>query len=168
MKEVNLNRDLIHLFSLNNAFAYKIPDPPKNNVLNASKRPFDGLARFPSPINDFYFESKLIKGEIKSFSTKRVQEHQSESLRKLKQNGGRAAIILGCWIPRQDYWFMVFDIEFILKFRGLSIKKKDIYSLCQNHYNISLRSKDTDLFKPEWLVEKMITSLPGDSDGSLY
>lgn len=162
MKEANLNHDIIHLFTLNNAFAYKIPDPVKGNVLNASKRPFDGFARFSPPVNDFWFESKLIKNKVKSFNPDRVEKHQLEALQRIKRNGGHAAVILGCWIPRQDYWFLVFDVDFIIGLGGVSIKQKDLLSFCGKNYNISLRGKDIDSFRPEWLINKLITSLPGD------
>jgi hypothetical protein len=168
LKESVLNHDIIHLFTVNNALAYKIPDPPKGNVLSASKRPFDGFARFPPPVNDFWFESKLIKARVRAFDTGRVEKHQFESLLRIKRNGGMAAIILGCWIPRQDYWFMVFDVDFIFGLGGVSIKRKDLLSLCGKGYNISLRNKDAGFFKPEWLIDKMITSLPGEADGSVY
>jgi hypothetical protein len=168
MLEKNLNHDLVSLFKDNGAMSWKIPDPNQAMVLNASKRPFDGFARFPPPVNDFWFESKLIKNQVKAFSPSRVEEHQFEALQHIKRNGGHAAIILGCWIPRQDYWFMVFDVDFIIGLEGVSIKKKDLLSLCEKKYNISLRSKDIGSFKPEWLIDKLITSLPGDAGGSLY
>ena len=167
LKEANLNRDLVSLFKDHNALAYKIPDPEKSNVLNASKRPFDGFARFPPPVNDFWFESKLIKNQVKAFSISRVEEHQIEALRQIKQNGGRAVVILGCWIPRRDYWFMLFDIDFIIEFQGTSIKQKELLVLRESNYSISLRSKDVKLFRPEMLIEKTITSLSGGAGGSL-
>lgn len=163
-----MNHDLIQLFVSKYAFGYKIPDPNKGIVLHSSKRPFDGLARFPPPVNDFWFESKLIKNKVQAFNTSRVEEHQLNSLRHIKRNGGHTAIILGCWIPKQEYWFMVFDVDFIAGLDGKSIKQKELLDLCANKHNISLRGKDLHLFKPEWLIEKMITSLPGGQNGSLY
>ena len=169
MQEFDFNHDLISLFNKSNAFAYKIPDPSKSNVLSASKRPFDGFARFPPPVNDFWFESKLIKNKVRAFDTGRVEKHQFEALKKVKQNGGHAVIILGCWIPRKDYWFMVFDTDFIFGLGGASIKQKELFALCEKKYNISLRNRDIDSFKPEWLLEKLITSIPaGDANGSLH
>jgi hypothetical protein len=168
LKESNLNHDIISLFKDHEAFSFKIPDPNQATVLNASKRPFDGFARFPPPVNDFWFESKLIKNKIMAFNPARVEKHQFEALQQIKRNGGRTAIILGCWIPRHDYWFMVFDVDFIAGLNGVSIKQKDLLSFCSNNYNISLRNRDINAFKPEWLINKMITSLPGDSNGSLY
>jgi hypothetical protein len=168
LTEKNLNHDLVALFKDHGAFAYKIPDPNQATVLNASKRPLDGFARFPPLVNDFWFEAKLIKNKVQAFSPSRVEEHQFEALQHIKRNGGHAAIILGCWIPRQDYWFMLFDVDFIIGLGGVSIKQKDLLSFCDKDYNISLRAKDIGYFKPDWLIEKMITSLPGDISGSLY
>jgi hypothetical protein len=161
MTERTLNHDLVSLFKDHNAFSFKISDPNQATVLNASKRPFDGFARFPPPVNDFWFEAKLIKSKVQAFNPGRVEEHQFEALRHIKRNGGRAAIILGCWIPRKDYWFMVFDVDFIFGLGGVSIKQKELLSLCEKNYSISLRSKDIDSFKSEWLIDKLITSLPG-------
>jgi hypothetical protein len=168
MTEKMLNHDLVALFKDHGAMAWKIPDPNQISVLNSSKRPFDGFARFPPPVHDFWFESKLIKNKIQSFSVRRVEKHQLESLSLIKKNGGRAAVILGCWIPRQDYWFMVFDVDFIFALNGISIKRKDLLSLCEKNYRISLRAKDLQSFRPEWLIEKMISALPEDFDGSIY
>ena len=169
MQESDLNHDIISLFKDHGAMSHKLPDPNKATVLAASKRPFDGFARFPPPVNDFWFESKLIKNKVHAFDTGRVEEHQFEALKKIKQNGGHVAIILGCWIPRRDYWFMAFDVDFIFGLGGVSIKQKELLALCEKKYNISLRSRDIDSFKPEWLLEKLITSIPaGDADGSLH
>ena len=168
MKEANLNHDIISLFNRYGSVSWKIPDPNRAVVLNASKRPFDGFARFPPPVNDFWFESKLIKNKVTAFDVGRVEKHQIDSLSKIKRNGGRSAVILGCWVPRHEYWFMLFDIDFIIERKGVSVKKKELFLLCDKHYNISLRDKDIDLFKPEWLIDKLITSMPGDVSGSLY
>jgi hypothetical protein len=168
LKEAVLNHDLIHLFMKNDAFAHKLPDPPKSVVLSASKRPFDGFARFPPPVNDFWFESKIIKNKIRAFDIRRVEDHQIAALQCIKRNGGRAAVVLGCWIPRHDYWFMVFDVDFIFRLGGVSIKQKDLLWYREKNYSISLRNRDIDFFRPEWLIDKMITSLPGDTSGSLY
>lgn len=162
MKEANLNHDIVSLFKSHGAFSLKIPDPNQAAVLSASKRPFDGFARFPPPVNDFWFESKLIKNKITAFDLGRIEDHQLDSLRQIKRNGGRAAVILGCWIPRKDYWFMIFDIDFIIGRKGVSIKQKELFSLYEKNYSIPLRSRDADSFKPEWLIDKMIVSLPGD------
>jgi len=162
LKEANLNHDLIALFKDYGAVAHKLPDPNQAVVLNASKRPFDGFARFPSPVNDFWFEAKLIKNKIQAFATSRVETHQIDNLKKIKSNGGLAAVILGFWESRKDYWFMVFDIDFIDKLRGASIKKKELLALCEKKYSISLRKEGLKCFKPEWLIEKMITALPGE------
>ena len=168
MQEADLNHDIVALFKDHGAMAHKLPDPNKVTALEASKRPFDGFARFPPPINDLWFESKLIKNKVQAFSPRRVEDHQFDALRQIKRNGGNAAIILGCWIPRKDYWFMVFDIDFIFNLGNVSIKQRDLFYYCEKNLNISLKSKDIGLFKPEWLVDKMIASLPGDVGGSLY
>jgi hypothetical protein len=165
LKEANLNHDIVSLFKAYGAEAWKIPDPNKVSVLNAAKRPFDGFARFPPPVNDFWFESKLIKNKISAFDTRRVENHQFESLQHIKRNGGRAAVILGCWIPREDYWFMIFDIDFIAGLEGASIKRKELLDFCSRNYSISLRGKDIDYFKPEWLIDKMIMSFSGEING---
>ena len=161
MDEAQLNHDLVALFRDNNAAAYKIPDPAKANVLSASKRPFDGFARFPPPVNDFWFESKLIKNKVQAFSSKKVEDHQIASLQQIKRNGGNTAVILGCWIPRREYWFMLFDVDFIANLQGGSIYKEDLINLCRMGFNISLRDRDIGKFKSEWLADKVITSLPG-------
>ena len=168
MKESDLNHDIVSLFKNHEAMSWKIPDPNQATVLNASKRPLDGFARFPPPVNDFWFESKLIKGKVKAFDLTRIEPHQFEALQHIKRNGGRAAVILGCWIPRRDYWFIIFDVDFLFSREGVSIKQKELFALCEKNYNISLRSKDIGLFKPEWLIDKLVTSLPGDVNGSLY
>jgi penicillin-binding protein-related factor A (putative recombinase) len=110
----------------------------------------------------------LIKNKVQAFSLKRVEDHQFESLRLIKQNGGHVAVILGCWIPKKDYWFMVFDADLIYERRETSIKQKELFSLCEKGYNISLRNKDFNMFKPELLMDRMVKSLPGDDCGSLY
>jgi hypothetical protein len=164
MLEKDLNRDLIHLFvTQGNAWGYKIPDPPKKTVLNSSRRPFDGLARFYPPVNDFYFETKLIKNSVKAFSLNRVEDHQLANLLQIKKSGGLTAVILGVWIPRKDYWFLCFDPEFLLGLarRGKkSINKKEINSYCEKEYNISLKSKALIKFSPEMLRNRIIAFLP--------
>jgi hypothetical protein len=162
-----LNHDLVCLFKSHGAMAHKLPDPNQATVLSAGKRPFDGFARFPPPVNDFWFESKLIKNRVQAFDPCRVEAHQFESLRHIKRNGGRAAVILGCWIPRREYWFMVFDVDFLFGREGVSIKKEDLLSLCEKNYTISLRGRDMEMFRPEWLIEKMITKLPGEDSGQV-
>jgi len=168
LEESTLNHDLVYLFKQHKAMSYKISDPNQAMVLHSSPRPFDGFARFPPPVNDFWFESKLIKHKIQAFNLDRIADHQFDALRLIKQNGGFAAVILGCWIPRRDYWFMVFDVDFIFNYPEVSIKQKQLFALCEKGYNISLRDKDISLFKPEWLIDKLITSLPGDSIGSIH
>jgi hypothetical protein len=164
MLEKDLNRDLIHLFvTQGNAWGYKIPDPPKKTVLNSSRRPFDGLARFHPPVNDFYFETKLIKNSVKAFALNRIEAHQLANLLKIKQNGGLTAVILGIWIPRQDYWFLCFDPEFLLnlaKQGKKSISKKELNFYCEKGYNISLRGKTLTRFSPEMLQNRIIAFLP--------
>jgi hypothetical protein len=163
MKETNLNHDLVHLFKSVGAFSYKIEDPHKTQVLSASKRPFDGFARFSEPVNDFWFESKLMKNKIGAFSLDRVDDHQYASLLRIKQSGGLTAIILGVWIPRRDYWFLCFDPEFLLSLtqRGKkSINKKELNFYCEKEYNISLRSKDLIKFSPDMLRDRIIDFLP--------
>jgi hypothetical protein len=164
MLEKDLNRDLIHLFvTQGKAWGYKIPDPPKQMALNSSKRPFDGISRFNPPINDFYFESKLIKGNLKAFSLNRVEEHQLDNLLQIKEKGGLTAVILGVWIPRRDYWFICFDPKFLLdlvKQGKKSINKKELNFYCEKEYNISLRSKDSIKFSTEMLRDRIIDFLP--------
>jgi hypothetical protein len=169
MLEKDLNRDLVHLFvTQGNAWGYKIPDPPKQMVLNSSKRPFDGISRFSPPVNDFYFESKLIKGSLKAFSLNRIEDHQMNNLLQVKAKGGLTAVILGVWIPRQEYWFMCFDPEFLLGLAGQgkkSIYKKELNYYREKNYNISLRRKDLVKFSPETLREKIIDFLPDREAG---
>jgi hypothetical protein len=163
MKEATLNHDLISLFKDTGHFAYKIPDPVQAQVLSSSKRPFDGFARFSEPVNDFWYESKLMKNKIGAFSLDRVDEHQYASLLQIKHSGGLTAVILGVWIPRQDYWFLCFDPEFLLglaKQEKKSINKKELNFYCERNYNISLRSKALIKFSPEMLRERIIDFLP--------
>jgi hypothetical protein len=163
MNEAALNHDLISLFKGVDHFAYKIPDPAKAQALSSSKRPFDGFARFPPPVNDFYFESKLIKNSVKAFSLNRVEDHQWGNLLQIKRCGGLTAIILGVWTPRRDYWFLCFDPEFLLNLaeRGKkSINKKELNFYCEKEYNISLKSKELIKFSPEALRDKIIDFLP--------
>jgi hypothetical protein len=163
MKEAALNHDLVSLFKGTGHFAYKIPDPAQAQVLSSSKRPFDGFARFSKPVNDFWFESKLMKNKIEAFSLSRVDDHQYASLLQIKRCGGLTAIILGVWIPRQDYWFMCFDPEFLLNLTKIgkkSISKKEIKLYCEKEYDISLRSQNLTKFSPEMLREKIIDFLP--------
>jgi hypothetical protein len=163
MKEATLNHDLVSLFKSTGHFAYKIEDPHKAQVLSSSKRPFDGLARFYPPVNDFYFETKLIKNSVKAFSIKRVKDHQLANLLQIKKSGGLTAIILGVWIPRKAYWFLCFDPEFLLGLlrRGKeSINKKELNFYCEKGYSISLRSKASIEFSPEMLRDKIIDFLP--------
>jgi hypothetical protein len=162
MKESKLNADLIRLFKTF-GFAYKIPDPAQSQVLTSSKRPFDGFARFSEPVNDFYFESKLIKNSLKAFSLDRVEDHQWSNLLQIKRSGGLTAVILGVWIPRRDYWFLCFDPEFLLNLMELgkkSINKKELNFYCENEYSISLKSKDIIKFSPEILRDRIISFLP--------
>jgi hypothetical protein len=163
MKEATLNHDLVSLFKGTGHFAYKIPDPAQAQALSSSKRPFDGFARFSEPINDFWFESKLMKNKIGAFSLDRVDDHQYASLLRIKQSGGLTAIILGVWIPRQDYWFMCFDPEFLLNLLNSgkkSINKKELNFYCEREYNISLRSQNLTSFSPKMLRDKIIGFLP--------
>jgi hypothetical protein len=168
MKEAILNHDLTSLFKGTGHFAYKIPDPVQAQVLSASKRPFDGFARFSEPVNDFWFESKLMKNKISAFSLDRVDVHQYASLLQIKQSGGLTAVILGVWIPRQDYWFLCFDPEFLLSLAQQgkkSINKKELNFYCEKEYNISLRSKDLIKFSPDMLRDRIIDFLPDREAG---
>jgi hypothetical protein len=162
MKESDLNTDLIRLFKAF-GFAYKIPDPAQTQALSASKRPFDGFARFSEPVNDFYFESKLIKGDLKAFSLNRVEDHQLDNLLKIKEKGGFTAVILGVWKPRKDYWFLCFDPGFLLSLAEQgkkSINKKELNFYCEKEYTISLKSKALIKFSPEMLQDRIIDFLP--------
>jgi hypothetical protein len=166
-KEAELNHDLVSLFKRTGSFAYKIPDPARAQVLSSSKRPFDGFARFPNPVNDFWFEAKLMKNTICAFSLARVAAHQYASLLQIKRSGGLTAIILGVWIPRQDYRFMCFDPEFLtgLANKGKkSINKKELNFYKEQDYSISLKTKHLENFRPEMLREKIIDFLP-DREG---
>jgi hypothetical protein len=168
MEESNLNHDLVHLFKSTGAFSYKIEDPHKAQVLSSSKRPFDGFARFSEPVNDFWFESKLIKGNLKAFSLNRIEDHQLDNLLQIKKKGGLTAVILGVWIPRKDYWFMCFDPEFLMsliKQGKKSINKKELNFYCKKEYNISLRNRDLINFVPGMLRDRNIDFLPDEEAG---
>jgi penicillin-binding protein-related factor A (putative recombinase) len=168
MKEATLNHDLISLFKGTGHFAYKIEDPHKSQVLSSSKRPFDGFARFSEPVNDFWFEAKLMKNKIGAFSLDRVDDHQYASLLQIKRSGGLTAVILGVWIPRREYWFLCFDPEFLLCLMECgkkSINKKELNFYCKKEYNISLRSNALINFSPEILRDKIIYFLPDSEVG---
>jgi hypothetical protein len=163
VNEATLNHDLVSLFKGAGSFAYKIPDSAQAQVLSSSKRPFDGFARFSEPVNDFWFESKLMKNKIEAFSLSRVEEHQYASLLQIKRCGGLTAVILGVWIPRRDYWFMCFDPEFLLNLFNngkKSINKKELNFYCEKEYSISLRSQNLINFYPRMLRDKIIDFLP--------
>jgi hypothetical protein len=163
VKEATLNHDLISLFKGTGHFAYKIPDPAQSQVLLSSKRPFDGFARFSEPVNDFWFESKLMKNKIGAFSLDRVDDHQYTSLLQIKRSGGLTAVILGVWIPRRDYWFMCFDPEFLLSIANQgkkSINKKELNFYYEKGYSISLKNKALINFSPEILRDRIINFLP--------
>jgi hypothetical protein len=167
MRESNLNHDIVSLFRNTGAFAYKIPDPVQAQVLSSSKRPFDGFARFPAPMNDFWFESKLMKGKVGAFSLDRVDDHQYASLLHIKKNGGLTAVILGLWIPRRDYWFMCFDPDFLLGLMNQgkkSVNKKEIVFYHEHDLSISLRTKDLDSFTPDILRDRIIDFIPNFGD----
>jgi penicillin-binding protein-related factor A (putative recombinase) len=168
MEESVLNHDLVSLFKKTGHFAYKIEDPHRAEVLSSSKRPFDGFARFSTPVNDFWFEAKLMKYKITAFSLDRVSDHQYASLLQIKKSGGLTAVILGAWIPRRDYWFMCFDPEFLISLieRGKkSINKRELDFYREQNYCISLRTKDLIKFKPEMLRERIIDFLPNREAG---
>jgi hypothetical protein len=163
VKEAMLNHDLVSLFKSTGHFAYKIEDPHKTQVLSSSKRPFDGLARFCPPVNDFYFETKLIKNSIRAFSLNRVEDHQLSNLLQIKRSGGLTAVILGVWIPRREYWFMGFDPEFLsnlMKLGRKSINKKELNYYYEKGYSISLKNKALANFSPETLRDRIIDFLP--------
>jgi penicillin-binding protein-related factor A (putative recombinase) len=163
MDEAALNHDLISLFKGTGSFSYKIEDPHKAQALSASKRPFDGFARFYPPVNDFYFETKLIKHSVKAFSLNRIEDHQLANLLQIKKIGGLTAVILGVWIPRRAYWFLCFDPEFLLKLRNQgkkSINKKELNFYCEKGYSISLRSNALINFSPEMMLDRIIDFLP--------
>jgi hypothetical protein len=163
MKEAVLNHDLISLFKSTGSFAYKIPDSAQAQVTASSKRPFDGFARFSEPVNDFWFESKIIKNKISAFSLTRVDDHQYASLLQIKRSGGLTAVILGVWIPRKVYWFLCFDPEFLLgllKQGKKSISKKELNFYYEKNYYVSLRNKELMNFSPTMLRDKIIDFLP--------
>jgi penicillin-binding protein-related factor A (putative recombinase) len=172
VKEADLNHSLVSLFKTTGSFAYKIPDPARSQALSSSKRPFDGFARFSKPVNDFWFETKLMKNKISAFSLDRVDIHQYASLLQIKRSGGLAAIILGVWIPRRDYWFVCFDPEFLTGLADSgkkSISKKELIFYHDRGYSISLKAKDLGNFMPELLRERIINFLPdlGDMGGKI-
>jgi penicillin-binding protein-related factor A (putative recombinase) len=163
MKESILNHDLVALFKSTGHFAYKIPDPAKSQVLSSSKRPFDGFARFSGPVNDFWFESKLMKNKISAFALDRVNEHQYASLLQIKRSGGLTSVILGVWIPRRDYWFLCFDPEFLFDLisRGKkSINRSELNFYRESGYSISLRNTALEEFSPETLRNRIVDFLP--------
>lgn len=121
MNEKKLNHDVVALFTRIGAFAYKIPDPSAPCVTSAAKRPFDGFAVFPNNTS-LFFESKLIKNHIQAFALNRIEPHQLEALLHIKHNGGVAAVLLGYWVSRKDYWFMLFDPSLIEHLCNIGIK----------------------------------------------
>jgi penicillin-binding protein-related factor A (putative recombinase) len=164
MLEKNLNHDLIQLFN-NHGWAHKLPDPPAAAAYNSSPRPFDGIACFKE--FDFFFESKLIKNKISAFPMSRIEAHQFYNLIKLRELGKVTGIILGLWIARKTYIFLVFDTYFLYNLKSKSILKKELEAFIAEGYAVDLRHPED--FKPAQLRERMIYDyLPGRDGGKIH
>jgi len=156
MDERILNTDLVKLFK-QHGWAYKIPDAVGETALSSEKRPFDGFAAFPN--FDFFFESKLIKNKISAFAKRRVEDHQFDNLLKLKSLRKQTGIILGIWVPRKSYQFLVFDPEFIYDLNQKSILKAQLNEYIKQGFAFDM--KDLVSFKPELLIKRRIDFLVG-------
>lgn len=154
MDEKVLNRDLVKLFK-QHGFAYKIPDAAGETAMFTDKRPFDGFAAFPE--FDFFFESKLIKNKISAFAKARVEPHQFENLLRLKSLGKQTGVILGLWIPRKSYAFLVFDPEFLFNLGQKSVLKFQLEAYVKR--GLSFDMKNLVSFNPGDLIEKRIDFL---------
>lgn len=97
-----------------------------------------------------------MKNKIGAFSTARVQPHQVRALLDVSENGGRAAVILGFWEARKQYWFLIFDINFIVSMNGESLYKKEIMNFHNSGLSVSLQK--TEQFSSSFLIDRIITS----------
>ena len=154
MDEKTLNTDLVKLFN-KVGWAYKIRDAAGETAMSTDKRPFDGFAVFPE--FTFFYETKLIKNKISAFSKARVEPHQFENLLKLKALKKETAIILGLWIPRKSYRFLVFDHEFLFNLSQKSILKIQLEEYIEKGFAFDIRNFVE--FKPQVLLEHRIDFL---------
>ena len=159
MDEKALNRDLVKLFK-EHGWAYKIPDAMGETALHTDKRPFDGVAAFPG--FDFFFESKLMKNKITAFSKSRVEDHQFENLLKLKSMKKETGIILGLWIPRKSYRFLVFDPEFLFCLEQKSVLKVQLDEYIRRGFALDMRNPVS--FDPDLLIKLRIGFLVGEGN----
>jgi len=154
MDEKVLNTDIVKLFK-QHGWAYKIPDATGETAQYTEKRPFDGFAAFPG--FDFFFESKLIKHKIKAFAKAKVEPHQFTNLLALKSLGKQTGIILGLWIPRKSYQFLVFDPEFFFNLKEKSILKIQLEEYIRQGFAQDVRNLVS--FRPENLIKFRIDFL---------
>ena len=107
MKESDMNRKIVSTYNNNGMWAYKIPDPPQVVATSSNKRPFDlfGICDEYS----FYFECKLLKNKYQSFNFKRFEEHQIDSLKRIKDknfmlnNKLLTLLVIGIWESRNRF-----------------------------------------------------------------
>lgn len=155
MNEAQVNTIITR--TLNNKYwGYKIPDPQGQFAPMAVKRPFDGFGMFPD--SPFYYETKLIKGGYKALSFSRIEEHQIESLLKIRSLKLDAnCVVIACvWEPRKIFELYVLDIILMVHLIDSgkkSILKKEFLELKEKGYAIPIKKKEFDI---DLLVEKII------------
>lgn len=120
----------------------------------SSKNPFDLFGISENLV--FYWESKLIKNDIKSFSFSAIREHQTANLLKIKEIVKNTllesfvfpCVSLGIWIPRKPIELFLFDIEYITNLQKMSknsLVKKDLIKLIEQNKSIKIVNQKFDI-----------------------
>jgi len=161
MNEKDLNR--IITATLNTiGWAHKISDDAQT-FTSTGYKPFDLFAVTSSSV--IFIESKFQKG-YKAFSFEHIREHQLKNLLRIKelssnppfQNYIFTYIILGVWIPNQEFSLFVFDplyIEYLKTKEGkVSLLMKELKSLKDKGLYIPVKKERFDI---SLLNEKVIT-----------
>lgn len=134
MNEASFCTAITNKFMEEKAFAYKIPDPTKEEIRRgARKRPFDIVA-WKGDIS-FALEAKFMKGYF-AFNFDRIEEHQFWWLDCAKRafeleprKTFFCGIIVAFWEPRKLYDVFVFDIDYLkarMSTGEKSIKQKEL------------------------------------------
>ena len=168
MKEKELN-NLIRKNFTSIGWAYKIPDPSKENIVgykdkkyifNVNPRPFDGIAVMPEFV--LFWEAKLIN-EYKAFSFSRISDHQMSNLLKIKliNVAVYACIVLGVYLFRKGVDLFFFDINNIANSilgGAKSIKKKELLEFKERNLYLPIRKQE---FKVREFPQKVIRVMHG-------
>jgi hypothetical protein len=108
MKESDLNTILTRSIKLNSNFGHKLSDQ------SYDQKPFDGFGIINK--KPAYFESKLLKNDIKAFNFNLIEDHQFANLNVISEHLNELPhytfISLGIWIPRKIFYVFFFDINF--------------------------------------------------------